>query len=257
MGILFRAKALVVDRFLRRGGEKVELVSAPRIGGDLHPVASRRSDYLVLALRLAGRWGKDKGSVKEILDALLLLEEAYGTERVLAAVKRPFALLAAVTKASSLTSLASERGFPTVGAFVGSEVEEELRGAYQGEAEVIFRHPSAGEGGRKSAVAGEYPTYRDWKEASLLAQGMGRMHFLPLLAALVLRLRKEDPGTLRALVKSAKCPSQGLEKGGATQLGSRSLTRLLEQTIADLDEQDPSPLWRILRRALSGGYRDG
>lgn len=266
MEILSRAKALAEacpgirqagGLLLGRGPERRELVSVPRVSEDLHEqIGSGRSEYLVIALRLVGRWEKDRRCVKELLDAFLLLEEVYGPEPVLASVKRPFALLAAVTTASSLTSLAAESGFPTVGAFVGAEVEEELRRACP-EKEVVFRHPAGSKAVTNSAVTGEYPTYGDWKEASLLAEGLGRMDLLSLLAALVLRLRKEDPGALRALVERAGSYSRGLEHGGPAQLGSRSLVRLLECTIAGLDEQDPSPLWRILRRALSVGSRDG
>ncbi|HAL62042.1 MAG TPA: hypothetical protein DCP08_06515 [Chloroflexi bacterium] len=257
MGILSRVKVLAESRVLGRGPERGELVSVPLVGEELHEeVGSGRSEYLVIALRLVRRWEKDRGCLKELLDALLLLEEVYGPKRVLASVKRPFALLAAVTRGSSLTSLAAESGFPTVGAFVGAEVEEELRRSCP-EKEIVFRHLKGRESVIDSAVAGEYPTYGDWKEASLLAEGLERMDLLPLLAALVLRLRKEDPGALRALVEMTGSYSRGLEHGSPPQLGSRSLLRLLEQTIAGLDEQDPSPLWRILRRALSGGYRDG
>lgn len=257
MEILSTARSLARRWLLRRGHERGEMVSVPRVGEELHEeVGSGRSEYLLNALRLVGRWEKDRGCVKELLDALLLLEEVYGSERVLASVKRPFAVLATVTRASSLTSLAAQSGFPTVGAFVGAEVEEELRRACP-EKQVVFRHPKGRESVINSAVTGEYPTYGDWKEASLLAEGMGRMDLRPLLGALVLRLRKEEPGALRALVEGATPDSRGLEQGAATGLDPRPLVTLLESTIASLDERDPSPLLRILRRALSVGSRDG
>lgn len=212
--------------------------------------AARKRDYLPLALGIVGRRAADRDSFASVLDALLLLEERYGEGPMRAALFRPLAVFEAARRLASLTLIAREQGFATLGAFVGAEIEEAVnRGNAQ--QKTIFQRPKAASASDPQAGTlgrGERPDYRDFKDASHVALALDRIRLTWELGHLLHALRWQ--GEERAVASLVARARETTELGRPDE-ERRRLLRARIGRLLDLHEGSvPRGVARTLRREL-------
>lgn len=195
--------------------------------------------YLIIAARLLRGRKSERILAEEIVDALCVLAETYGDETLQHSLSRPVACLEAASRSQSLAIEAQQYGYPSLGAFIGGEVEEEILESTQvSEQRPIFWRNDT-EKDANDQAGREYPTYREFKRASLLAAKLGRVDLTWSLGQLV----------SGALKSANRLPSS---KVGSSDLHRDKLAITLLTAVREVERTRPSPSLRDLKRELEG-----